>query len=264
MESLFGPSLSAPLTTRLTALSSSQNLTASQLYESWEAYSLTRNISTLTDETFKGFETHVRSAVKKVAPVSALKKRSVVNTNSALGKRQESTVTPSPAAKHMRSGLSAVDSLTTPSKSVVATPGSARSMGSASATVTPMKSSYGNRSGRNTVVFSYNPNNLSELARESSVVNVEIHPLSVAPSERHGFASLNVRSKSLEDRLLRMNTALCEGYDLKSEEEDMIVAMDGGETEDRAYWVPVGGMGQREIVCVGRVCNEVRFGVFMC
>jgi hypothetical protein len=188
-------------------------------------------------------------------------------TNSALGKRSNNTagVTPSPAPKRDRSGISAVDSLegaVTPNKSALkaaTTPGSAKSMGSASVTVTPQKTAtYSSRSGRNTTVVSYNPNNLNELEeRAGNEVTVNTHPSCVPPATRHGFAPLVTRAKSLEDRWQRMNDAICQVHKLKSEEEDMIACAEGEETEDRAYWTPVGVPGQRGVVCVGRICNEV-------
>ena len=55
-----------------------------------------------------------------------------------------------------------------------------------------------------------------------------------------------------------MNKALCTTHNLRSEEEDMVVCAEGGDVEQvEAYWTPVGVPGQSEVVCVGRICNEV-------
>lgn len=59
-----------------------------------------------------------------------------------------------------------------------------------------------------------------------------------------------------------MNDAICKQYNLKSEEEDMVACAEGMETDDVAYWTPVGVPGQRGVVCVGRVCNEV--SIYLC
>ena len=257
--SSFGP-LPAPLTTRLTSLSTAHSLTPTQLYETWEAYSLTKNLATLDDNNINGFESHIRN-MHKAKGVAVL-------ANSSLGKRTPMAgVTPSPAPKRDRSGLSAVDSLEgqadaadharTPSKSAASTPSSSAK----SITVTPQKvaAAYASRNGRGSTVVAYNPHNLDPISVDGgAIVNITTHPSSEAPSQRHGFAPLVSRAKSLEDRWDRMNTALCTTHNLRSEEEDMVVCAEGGDVEQvEAYWTPVGVPGQSEVVCVGRICNEV-------
>jgi hypothetical protein len=92
------------------------------------------------------------------------------------------------------------------------------------------------------------------------------------------FTPLEKRSAALEHRLLDMNTAICDMYKYKSEEDEMMeLTMDNGnggnttttnnEEEDggrndnsstAVMWTPVGLPKQNKVVCVGRICNEVR------
>ena len=85
------------------------------------------------------------------------------------------------------------------------------------------------------------------------------------------FAPLEKRSTALEERLLDMNTVICDRFGIKSEEDEMIEAMEGvvktegggekksGGEEFDSLWTPVGLPKQNKVVCVGRVCNEVSF-----
>lgn len=94
------------------------------------------------------------------------------------------------------------------------------------------------------------------------------------------FTPLEKRSAALEHRLLDMNTAICDMYKYKSEEDEMMeltVLEDGttmipssGEEEEKGdggsrndvLWTPVGLPKQNKVVCVGRICNEVYVFLF--
>ncbi len=71
-----------------------------------------------------------------------------------------------------------------------------------------------------------------------------------------------------------MNTAICDMYNYKSEEDEMMeltmvdngmmmmtnssnVNNEGG-SHNGVMWTPVGLPKQNKVVCVGRICNEVR------
>lgn len=93
------------------------------------------------------------------------------------------------------------------------------------------------------------------------------------------FTPLEKRSAALEHRLLDMNAAICDMYKYKSEEDEMMeltVLEDGttmipssGEEEEKGdggsrndvLWTPVGLPKQNKVVCVGRICNEVRLPI---
>eukprot|EP00804_Cyclotella_cryptica_P020766 CCRYP_016600-RA/>CCRYP_016600-RA protein AED:0.02 eAED:0.02 QI:214/1/1/1/1/1/2/151/650 len=248
------PSLPPPLLTKLTHLCSTHGLTPSELYVEWEAHSLTRQVDTLDDLTFPAFEASVKTQHKKAG--------TVVITTTALGKRSSSAgVTPSPAPKKHepdRSGLSAIDSL----DSVARSPASKAA--SPAVTVTPQKSAgYAERTGRGDVVACYNPRGLDEARGEGRRrCQISMHGRAKHQTlQGHMFAPLNSRATSLEERLLRMNDAICQEYELKSEEEEMLECeFQSAEQSTRSYWTPVGVPGQSSVVCVGRVCNEAHEG----
>lgn len=87
------------------------------------------------------------------------------------------------------------------------------------------------------------------------------------------FAPLEKRSAALEDRLNGMSDAICDMYKIKSEDDEMIEAMDGIKSEVKSenevsgadgdgidtLWTPVALPKQSKVLCVGRICNEVRF-----
>lgn len=88
------------------------------------------------------------------------------------------------------------------------------------------------------------------------------------------FTPLEKRSAALEHRLLDMNNAICDMYKYKSEEDEMmeLTVLDGTMVPSRAeekgggsrndvMWTPVGLPKQNKVVCVGRICNEVRLVV---
>ena len=86
------------------------------------------------------------------------------------------------------------------------------------------------------------------------------------------FTPLEKRSAALEHRLLDMNAAICDMYKYKSEEDEMmeLAVVDNGmmnsssrgNNDDGSHndvmWTPVGLPKQNKVVCVGRICNEVR------
>mmetsp|Transcript_23933 Transcript_23933/g.57731 ORF Transcript_23933/g.57731 Transcript_23933/m.57731 type:complete len:747 (-) Transcript_23933:110-2350(-) len=225
-------------------------------------------------------------------------------TPSPAAKRVVATATPGDKAADNggRSGLSAVDNLVaTPSPSGeggAVSPASKqrRPPGSASSSdatvITPVRrsaaapSKYSDRANSGRVVASYNPRDLpsalevlalkSESERERIASHrgcaISRHPASTHPvrgggGERHMFAPLERRSAALEERLTGMDRAICEGHGIRSEDDEMIDAMDGvvkrekkGEDEIDALWTPVGLPKQNKVLCVGRICNEAHEG----
>ena len=95
------------------------------------------------------------------------------------------------------------------------------------------------------------------------------------------FTPLEKRSAALEQRLHSMNNVICNTYNIKSEEDEMIEAMDNPKSsepeiknengeeevkkdEEFSLWTPVGLPKQSKVVCVGRICNEVRVIYVLC
>ena len=316
---------SSTILSQIAALSTSLRLSPTQLAEAWEAHSLTKNIDVLNDNTFKGYHatltkdknvtvmSNVTGLGKRnmpgshVTPSPAPKRATTDNTTPGSGttdvKNEGSTTT--------RNGLSAVDNLTTPSGKGAPSPAASKQQppGSAasnsSMVITPTKTSsvkYAGRTNSGQIVTSYNPHNLPStieyLATKKSTnekqiisnhrgVQIKLHPLANHPTTqyRHMFTPLEKRSAALETRLNSMNSIMCQKYNIKSEEDEMIEAMDGivktenntnvvsgegngKEEEVSSLWTPVGLPKQSKVICVGRICNEVRFNylcvIFFC
>ena len=219
------------------------------------------------------------------------------------------------STNNTRNGLSAVDNLTTPSGKGAPSPaaskqqpppGGSAASGGSSMVITPPKTSttsvkYADRTNSGQTVTSYNPHNLPSTieylaTKKSSTsdeklqmmnhrgVQIKLHPDAQHPKStfRHMFTPLEKRSAALETRLNSMNTIICNKYNIKSEEDEMIEAMDGVvktetnnnsgtssgsgegiggvvEEEVSSLWTPVGLPKQSKVICVGRICNEVRY-----
>jgi len=319
-----GTTLNSTILSQVSALSTSLRLTPTQLAEAWEAHSLTKGIDELNDGSFKGYLSVVSKKQDGVGMKSGNNNQTVIsnNQNTGLGKRNGpgSNVTPSPAAKLIkteggaanstgiksegstasgRNGLSAVDSLTTPSgkgapsPKVKGEPMSAGAAGASTTVITPMKIEtikYTQRTNSGQTVTSYNPNNLpstSELlaikssSEKETIQNhrgatIQLHPSSTHPKStyRHMFTPLEKRATALENQLITMSNNICQKYNISSEEDEMIAAMDGivksevdkssGSEDVDSLWTPVGLPKQSKVVCVGRICNEVRNCFVLC
>ncbi len=194
-----------------------------------------------------------------------------------------------------RDGRSAIDNLTTPSGKGTAASVITPIPHSTNTTFKspPPTIKYTERTNSGEIVSTYNPHNLStstELLSTKSeeerkeftvrrVCNISVLPTPAASSttssaatsansHRHMFTPLEKRSIALEHRLLDMNNAICEMYSYKSEEDEMmelsmengLISSSGTEGEGRndVMWTPVGLPKQNKVVCVGRICNEVR------
>lgn len=304
-------SLTPTILSQISALSTSLRLSPKQLAEAWEAHSLTKNVDTLSDASFKGYQATLTKQDKTV----------MSNNNTGLGKRSApgSNVTPSPAVKREkvdttatpgangaavgsnRNGLSAVDNLTTPKGSPNSKQGAPTPNTSSTMVITPPNNKpvvtvkYSERKNSGHTVSSYNPHNLpsaseiilttktpteKQIIQSHIAASISLHPASTHPtsSHRHMFTPLEKRSGALEQRLHSMNNVICNTYNIKSEEDEMIEAMDnpssskepeiknengeeGGKKEEEfSLWTPVGLPKQSKVVCVGRICNEAHEG----
>jgi len=320
-----GTTLNPTILSQVSALSTSLRLTPTQLAEAWEAHSLTKGIDELNDGSFKGYLSVVSKKQDGVGVKGNNNQTVMSNNQTGLGKRNGpgSNVTPSPAAKLIkteggsanstgiksegstasagRNGLSAVDSLTTPSGKGAPSPkvkgepmsaagGSAA--GVSTTVITPMKIEtikYTQRTNSGQTVTSYNPNNLPStsevlaiktLGEKETIQNhrgatIQLHPSSTHPKStyRHMFTPLEKRATALESQLITMSNNICQKYNISSEEDEMIAAMDGivksevdkisGSEDVDSLWTPVGLPKQSKVVCVGRICNEVRLYFFL-
>ncbi|KAL7544301.1 hypothetical protein ACHAWF_007688 [Thalassiosira exigua] len=165
------------------------------------------------------------------------------------------------------------------------------------ASVVASRTKYGERTNAGQLVTSYNPSNLPTVAELLSSLPSEEqarvtarracvvapHPRGKHPrmGYRHIFAPLPSRSAAMERRLIRMTDRFKEKYGMMTEEEEMAMAVDGlegaveeekagegavkmeereqveGEKFDSTL-EPVGIPKQNKVLCIGRICNEVR------
>ena len=240
-------SLTPTILSQISALSTSLRLSPKQLAEAWEAHSLTKNVDTLSDASFKGYQATLTKQDKTV----------MSNNNTGLGKRSApgSNVTPSPAVKREkvdttatpgangaavgsnRNGLSAVDNLTTPKGSPNSKQGAPTPNTSSTMVITPPNNKpivtvkYSERKNSGHTVSSYNPHNLpsaseiilttktpteKQIIQSHIAASITLHPASTHPtsSHRHMFTPLEKRSAALEQRLHSMNNIICNTYNI--------------------------------------------------
>ena len=219
-------------------LVSTLHIEPSQLAEYWEAYSLNKNVSELTDHTFQAYRNNVmKEADEEGAVVS----------RAGLGKRQgPSLITPPKRhlARDLKTPVSAVDNVSrvtmSPNKVTPHAP------------TTPAEvnlPSYGERKNAGQVMVSFNPNDLpaisvAETAAKKKCVISTSFPTNVVKPYRHMFTTLEERARALDDHLVTMGDVMVERYQ---------IGKDNGIAEVEAVGVP----RQDEVCCIGRICNEV-------
>ena len=216
------------------ALSSSIGITPTQLATTWEAFSLNKKVSDLTDLSFQAY----RNAVIKDYDTAVI-------SRPGLAKRQGlPTVTPEAKRVHMGPTIdaptSAVDSIALNSRRVSVSPSK----------IVPLPlvqmPSYDERTGVGKVVVSYHPKKVppAEHVPASGKPRCSISfdfPTNVTQAYRHMFTTLEERARILDDHLATMGEDIVEF--LGSE----------GVAELEAVGVP----RQELVTCVGRICNEV-------
>lgn len=221
--------------------------------ESWEAYSLNRNVSKLDKSTFASY----RSAVIKESDSSSgdaellLKEAEAVASRPALGSGKGGTKrdsvgdglpTVTPPAKRFNASLQqSQQQVTTPAASAGGSGGSKRvSLSPYPPGINPEPSAssssgkapkYSERPNSGKVVFTFQPaqeltssaaaaaSASSELApKRKCVVSHSCFPTNVRKPYRHAFTTLEERSNALNDRLEEMGDYMKERYGLGNED----------------------------------------------
>mmetsp|Transcript_6307 Transcript_6307/g.9703 ORF Transcript_6307/g.9703 Transcript_6307/m.9703 type:complete len:604 (+) Transcript_6307:167-1978(+) len=207
------------------ALSTAHGIEPTQLAEVWEAHSINKNISELTDHTFPGYRAQVMKDFEN--------NDSAVMTRLAQKRTTASSVTPSPTKRQ------AVD-VTTSAVDNVAT----------SVAISPEKMSmpkctYDDRSGVGKVVVSFgqkkNTEQLDPSLNRVCTISSDFDT-NIVDAYRHMNYPLEERAKVLEEQLVTMGDAIISQYT--------------GDAEIEAVGVP----RQDKILCVGRICNEAHEG----
>jgi len=207
------------------ALSTSHGIEPRQLAAVWEAHSLNKNISELTDHTFPAYRAQV---IKDFGDND-----SVVITRLAQKRTTASSVTPSPAKRQaVETTQSAIDNI-------------ANSVSISPEKMTMPKCTYDDRKGVGKVVVSYRPKKeLAQLDRSPNRVCTISSDFDTNVTEvyRHMNSPLEERAKVLEEQLVTMGEAIVSQYK--------------GDAEIEAVGVP----RQDKVLCVGRICNEAHEG----
>ena len=219
------------------ALSSSIGITPTQLATTWEAFSLNKKVSELTDLSFQAY----RNAVIKDYDTAVI-------SRPGLGKRHGLPMV-TPEAKRFHNApatdaqTSAVDAIAHNSRRVSFSPN--KMVVSEQLPVMQMPS-YEERTGVGKVVVSYHPKkvlpveHIAASGKPRCLISLDFGT-NVTQAYRHMFTTLEERARILDDHLASMGEDIVEF--LGSE----------GVAEVEAVGVP----RQEQVTCVGRICNEV-------
>jgi hypothetical protein len=212
--------------------------------ECWEAFSLNKNVSELSDHTFQSYRTQLmKDSELQVAPTTTT---GAVQTRGV--KRQSNT---------MKDGLNMV---TPPAKRAAASQASGQGASSVDSVATNIQSpkrgqtslnlpKYSERTGVNKVVASCNPTNLPVVVTSESVktkcVISSNYETNVIEPYRHMFTTLEERAQALDAHLVQLGNEITKRYGISDGENDIAPL--------EAVNVP----RQDKVCCIGRICNEV-------
>lgn len=211
-------------------LVSTLQISPEQLAEYWEAFSLNKSVSELSEHTFHAY----RAAVMKEA-------EGAVVSRPALGKRQAAPMVTPVKRPHtdIKTPNNANRVTVSPNKVTPHPP---------TPTHIPNLPSYGERKNAGQVIVTFNPNDLPAITTiKSSSLRCEVSasfPTNVKKPYRHMFTTLEERSNALDRHLVKMGDEMIERYEIGK--DDGIAALEA-----------VGVPRQDTVCCIGRVCNEV-------
>ena len=223
------------------------DLTPEQMAESWDAFSLNKGVTELTDHTYQSYRNQLikdaEGSRPNTASVGAVTVRGG-NSNKRQAQDGLNMVTPPTKRANQAGGApSSVDSVA--SSSVI----SPKRSPSTPAVNLPK---YSERTGVDKVVASYNPNKLDPASDDAAerqlcaISTSDFGDSNVKQSYRHMFTTLEERSQILDDQLVRMGNHIIEKYGI-------------GEGENGIAPLEAVNVARQDMVCcVGRVCNEVR------
>jgi hypothetical protein len=214
------------------ALASTLNLKPEQMAECWEAFSLNKNVSELTDHTFQSYRLQLikdsEATTDLTTSVGAVQSRNV--------KRQATNMVTPPAAKRQQQptvGPSSVDSVgqadVSSPRRVVKVP------------------KYDDRTRVGEIVASFNPAGFDPIAKSTKHGQCVItqDDQNVRKPYRHMFTAMEERASALDNHLVELGNQIVTQYGIGDGENGI------------APLEQVNVPGQDKICCVGRICNEV-------
>jgi hypothetical protein len=204
--------------------------------ECWEAFSMNKNVSELTDHTFQSYRLQLikdADATIGITTTGAILPRKV--------KREATNMVTPPAAKRQQqqnrsnNGPSSVDSI---GRSDVSSPRTAVKL-----------PSYNERSRVGVVAASFNPSGLTPVTstnRKYTPCVIQYDDNNVREPYRHMFTTMEERAGALDKHLCELGNNIVTQYGICDGENGI------------APLEQVNVPRQDKICCVGRICNEVR------
>ena len=234
------------------AVAATLHLSPKQMAESWEAFSLNRNLTALDDHSFKSYKQALIKDAENVVIDDNLNTGAVV---SALGKRSGGLPSVTPPAKRFNvqfndeAAASAVDSVAGGRRVSMspAPPGGLKAPA-------PNLPKYDKRENAGKVIATFDPQKLESVQqakpRSSPKCTISYsYEANVQKPYRHMFTTLEERAQALDQHLVELGDAMMERYGLGREEEGNETGIAGLEA--------VGVPRQEKVCCIGRICNAV-------
>jgi hypothetical protein len=200
--------------------------------ECWEAFSLNKNVSELTDHTFQSYRLQLikdsEATTDLTTSVGAVQSRNV--------KRQATNMVTPPAAKRQqqpRVGPSSVDSI---GQTDVSSPRRVIKL-----------PKYDERNRIGEMVASFNPAGFDRIAKSTKHGQCVItqDDQNVRKPYRHMFTAMEERASALDNHLVELTHQIVTQFGI------------GDGENGTAPLEQVNVPGQDKICCVGRICNEV-------
>jgi hypothetical protein len=214
------------------------DLTPEQMAESWDAFSLNKGVTELTDHTYQSYRNQLIKDAEGSQPSNTSAGAVTVRSNKRQAQDGLNMVTPPTKKANQTSAAgSSVDSV-------------------ASGIISPKRTTpavnlpkYSERTGVDKVVASYNPNHLDPATDDAAsselcVISTDFDS-NVKKVYRHMFTTLDERAQVLDDQLVRMGDHIIKKYGI-------------GQGENGIAPLEAVNVARQDMVCcVGRVCNEV-------
>ena len=206
-------------------------MSANDMATCWEAFSLTKKVSELTNHTFEAYKTQVYKHSDQIPPTTqssgAVQSRNV--------KRQAASMVTPPAKRFQTPNKSSVDAVAVEGSSPAPLP------------------TYDDRQKAGQVAASFNPKEWPAIQASTAppsqhrcVVDAKsFEGTSVTAPYRHMFTAISERAQALEDRLQHLSREIIDKYGISNGENGI------------APLEQVNIPRQEAVTCVGRICNEV-------
>jgi DNA polymerase alpha subunit B N-terminal len=264
-------------------MAASLNVSAKQMAECWEAFSLNRNVQALDTHCFDAFKKQlVKEADQLGVPMP-------MDTDSG---SSNGAILSRPSPKAASSSTARLPSVTPPANkrlvnehndnmdssfknrriTLSPSPPTRKDANNNNSHVQKQQPKYNERTGAGKVMQTFNPSNLEAAAVESTSsrnggpkcrISYDGFDTNVKSSYRHMNTPLEERAVALDQHLVDLGQAMVERYGLAGKEvNDGEDEQAGGDTSTETAGIAsleaVGVARQEKVCCLGRICNAVR------